>query len=134
MQRPSVLNIEEGKYVIHVRTLKHGTNEPSAMADYLSESAIVTNQNGLVYLTLMFNDHKIITGFQVENELGEMVESIEEQVNEETNSRFEMFELERLTSPLHVRVQYEVEFQGNHMKGDEKLSLAFDEASLEKLD
>src|SRR5690625_5036192 len=86
------------------------------MAGYLSESAIITNLNGSLSLTLMLKDHQTITGFQVENQ-----KAIEKQVNDETNMRFEMFELDRLPAYLPVRVQYEVEYGGKEIKGDEAL-------------
>src|SRR5690625_6287211 len=127
MTKQSVIHVEEGRYVIHVRTLQEDKDEPSAMAGYLSESAIITNLNGSLSLTLMLKDHQTITGFQVENQ-----EAIEKQVNDETNMRFEMFELDRLPAYLPVRVQYEVEYGGKEIKSDEALRLYFDEASLEE--
>src|SRR5690625_2397051 len=98
MTKQSVIHVEEGRYVIHVRTLQEDKDEPSAMAGYLSESAIITNLNGSLSLTLMLKDHQTITGFQVENQ-----EAIEKQVNDETNMRYEMFELDRLPAYLPVR-------------------------------
>jgi len=129
MTKQSVIHVEEGKYVIHVRTLQEEKDEPSAMAGYLSESAIVTSQDGSLSLTLMLKDHQTITGFQVENQ-----GAIEKQINEEKNMRFEQFALERLLAYLPVRVQYKVEYGGKEIKGDEALRLYFDEASLEDAD
>ncbi len=134
MTKQSSIQIDEGKYVIEVQTLKKDADEASAMADYLSQSAIITNQDDKLYLTVMFMDHKTITGFQVKNESGEWIEAIDQQVNEETNNRFEMFELHQLTSPLSVRVQYEVMHGEQNFSGDEELRLAFDEESLENVE
>lgn len=133
MSVQEVIQIDEGKYMIDVQTLKKETDEPSAMASYLSPSAIVTNQDDSLYLTVMFMDQKTIVGFQVENQTGEWVEAIDQQVNEEANSRYEMFNLDRLMSPLNVRVQYEIIHEGQKITGDEELRLAFEEESLEKL-
>jgi heme-binding NEAT domain protein len=129
----STIHIDEGKYVIDVQTLQKEKDEPSAMANYLSQSAIVTNQDGSLTLTVMIEGHETITGFQVENEAGELKEAAEIQVNEETNRRFEMFELDSLTSILYVRVQYEVDHDGRIFKGDEALRLSLDKESLEKI-
>lgn len=130
----SIINLDEGKYAIGVQTLQKDAEEPSAMANYLSQMAIVTNQDGALTLSLLLQEQKTITGFQVENQAGELVEAIERQVDEEADRRFEMFELEHLSTILNVRVQYEIEHDGQNFKGDEALRLAFDEASIEKLD
>lgn len=129
----TVINIEEGKYAIGVQTLKKDENEPSAMANYLSQKAIVSKQGEFFTLSLLLQSQKTITGFQVENQAGELVEAIEKQVDEEMDRRFEMFEIEQLPAILHARVQYEVEHEGRSFKGDEVLRLSFDEQSLEKL-
>lgn len=129
----TVINIEEGKYAIGVQTLKKDENEPSAMANYLSQKAIVSKQGEFFTLSLLLQSQKTITGFQVENQAGELVEAIEKQVDLEMDRRFEMFEIEQLPAILHARVQYEVEHEGRSFKGDEVLRLSFDEQSLEKL-
>src|SRR5699024_3360307 len=129
----TIINIEEGKYAIGVQTLKKDENEASAMANYLSQKAIVTKQNELFTLSLLLQSQTTITGFQIENEAGEFVEATESQIDEETDRRFEMFELSHLPGILHARVQYEVEHDGRSFKGDEVLRLSFDAQSLEKL-
>lgn len=134
MTKQSTIQVGEGKYVIQVETLKKDTDEPSAMANYLSEAAILTNEGGALYATFMFKNHEVVTGFQVKNDAGEFVQATDEQVNEEDNTRFEIFQLGQLTSELHVRVQYEIEHDGQTMKGDEAFRLSFDESSLERVD
>lgn len=134
MTEQALIHIDEGKYAINVQALKKDTDEPSAMASYLSPLAIVTNQSGTVYLSIMFMDHKTIVGFQVENQAGEWTESIDQQVNEENNNRFEMFKLDRFISPLNVRVQYEIMHEGQKITGDEVLRLAFEEESLKSVE
>lgn len=132
--KQAVIHIDEGKYAIGVQTLQKESDEPSAMAGYLSHSAIVTKQDGSFTLSVMFKGQKTITGFQVENQAGEFMEAVEMQVNEETDMRFEMFELDLLTAVMNVRVQYEVDHDGQKFKGDEALRLVFDEDSLDKLE
>lgn len=129
----TVINIEDGKYAIGVQTLQKEADEPSAMANYLSQTAIVTSQEGILTLSLLLQGQKTITGFQVENQSGELLKAIDVQVDDESDRRFEMFELDLLTSILNVRVQYEIEHDGQNFKGDEALRLSFDEESLEKL-
>lgn len=128
-----ILTIAEGKYAIAVKTLKKDADEPSAMANYLSQMAIITKQDQFLTLSLLLQSQKTITGFQVDNQAGEFVEAVEKQVDEEMDRRFEMFELNHLPATLHVRVQYEVEHEGRAFKGDEELRLSFDQESLEKL-
>lgn len=129
----AVITIEEGKYAIDVQTLKKDAHEPSAMANYLSQKAIVTKQDEFLTLSLLLQSQKTITGFQIENETGEFVEAIEQQIDEETERRFEMFHLSHLPTILNARVQYEIEHEGKSFKGDEILRLSFDGESLEKL-
>lgn len=134
MTNQPAIQVDEGKYVITVKPVKMETDEPSAMANFLSESAIVTHEEGALFVTVMFMDHKVVTGFQIENGAGELIQATEEQVNEEGNTRFEMFKLDQLSPFLNVRVQYEIEHEGQQMKGDEALRLSFDEDSLERVD
>ena len=128
------IKLDEGKFAIGVETLQKDSDEPSAMANYLSKIAIVTRQDGVLRLSLLLQSQKTITGFQVEKQAGELVEAVEKKVDDEMDRRFEMFELEHLPSILNVRVQYEVDHEGQKFKGDEALRLHFNEESLEKLD
>lgn len=134
MTNQSDIYLEEGKYAIQVQALKKEADKQSAMAGYLSESAIVTKQDDNIFVTFMLKDDKIIKKFQVSNESGEWVAAIDYEVNKETNTRFELFQLERLIPTLHVRVQYEVEHEGQIFQGDETLRLVFDEESLDTVD
>lgn len=127
------ITVSEGKHTIDVQTLKKDADEPSAMAEYLGPSAICTNHDEALYLTIMLESQHIITGFQIENEADEPLEAIDTQIIEETNKRFEMFELERLTHTMAARVQYDIEHEGQNIKGDEALRLFFDDKTLEKI-
>lgn len=128
-----MIQLDNGKYSISLRALKIDEDEPSAMANYLSQVAIVTKQDNFLTLSLLFQSEQTITGFQVKRQDGEFVEAIEKQINEEMERRSEAFELDILPVNLHVRVQYEVEHEGKSLKGDEALRLVFAEDSLEKL-
>ena|SRR5699024_4645578 len=127
------INIAKGKYAIGVQTLKKDADEPSAMANYLSQVAIVTNEEDIFALSLLLQSQTTITGFQVENNQGEFMDAMEKQIDEEMDRRYEMFKLDYLPANLNVRVQYEVEHEGKSFEGDEELRLAFIEESLEKL-
>lgn len=129
----SVINIEEGKHVITVQAFKMEEDEPSAMDNYLSMSAIISNENDEITLSLMFGDNKTITGFQIQNTAGELIEATDKHVNEEANTRYEMFKVDQITTEIPARVQYEAEFQGQTIKGDEEMRLRFDESTLEKI-
>lgn len=129
----SIIDVKEGKYAIGLQALKKDSNEPSVMADYLSQKAIITKQDGVLTLSLLFQSQQTITGFQVEHQSGKFIEAIEQQINEEMDRRFEMFKLDKLPATLNVRVQYEVKQNGQSFKGDEALRLAFIEEALEKL-
>lgn len=129
----AIIPIEEAKYGIRLQTLKKDADEPSAMANYLSQMAIVTKQDDGLTLSLLLQSQQTITGFQIEDQTGAFVEALEKQVDEELDRRFEMFALRALPAILHARVQYEVEHEGKVLKGDEVLRLSFVEESLEKL-
>src|SRR5690625_1303548 len=128
------MNLENGKYAISLQALKKNKEETSAMAEYLSNFAVVTKQNENLKLSLLLYNQQIITGLQIENHEGEFTESIAKQVDEEKNWRYEMFELNNLPSNLNARVQYEVEHEGKSFKGDEVLRLSFATDNIEKLD
>ena len=128
------MNLEKGKYAIPLEALKKDEDTPSAMADYLSNFAVVTKKDENLTLSLLLYNQQIITGLQIENHEGEFTEAIANQVDEEKNWRYEMFELNNLPNNLNVRVQYEVEHEGKSFKGDEVLRLSFAADSIEKLD
>src|SRR5699024_2038750 len=81
------------------------------------------------FLTLTINDHKTVTGFQVDNAV-ELIQPTEEKINEAANTRAVTYELDDLLSIIDARVQYTV---GTH-SGDQPLRLAFNEDSLQAVD
>lgn len=134
MTEQQFIPVNEGRFTIHVLPLKKDADEPSVMGSYISKTAIITNQADTLYATFMFLDHQTVTGFQVENEAGEWIESVDKQINEDKNNRFEMFQLGRLTTALRARVQYEVKHEGKVITGDEALRLDFVEDSLAEIE
>lgn len=130
----NMIHIEEGKYTIQLQAFKKAEDLPSAMSDYLSQVAIVTQYSDYLTLTLMFQSEQTITGFQIENEAGEFIEAVEKHVDAESERRAEAFELKALPYELPVRVQYEVEHDGRQFSGDEPLRLVFEKDSLKKLE
>ena len=128
------MNLKKGKYAIPLQALKKDEDAPSAMADYLSNFAVVTKKDDKLTLSIVLYNQQVITGLQIENHEKIFTEAIAEQVNEEKNWRYEMFELNYLPSKLKARVQYEVEHEGKSFKGDEVLRLSFDTDNVEKID
>lgn len=128
------INVDEGKYAIHVKTMKKDKDEDSAMAAYLSQVAIVNNQDNLLTVALLLQKQDIIVGFQIKNKSGEYLQAKDQQINHETEQRMEAFELTSLPTVLDARVQYEVTQKDGTFKGDESLRLVFAEDSLEKID
>ncbi|WP_060678786.1 NEAT domain-containing protein [Virgibacillus halodenitrificans] len=129
----TMINVDEGKYAITIQAMKKNEDEPSAMANFLSESAIIKNQEGSLSLIITLLDAKTITGFQVENQAGEQIHAFDKQLDEEANTRDETFEIDQLTTSIVARVQYEATYQGQKIQGDEEIRLIFDEESLEKM-
>lgn len=129
----NTIQVEQGKYAIGLQTLKKDADEPSAMANYLSQMAVVTKEEDFFTLSLLLQSQKTITGFQIEDENGTFVEAIEKQVDTGMDRRYEMFTITSLPKYLRARVQYEVEHEGKSFKGDEILRLSFIEDSLEPL-
>lgn len=128
------IELENGTYTIHLQTLKKDAEEESAMANYLSQVAVITKDNTFLTIALLFQSEKTITGFQVERRPNEFVEAIDRHVNDEMERRSELFELDELPMNLRARVQYEVEHEGGTFKGDEVLRLSFDPSSIEKVE
>lgn len=129
----NTIQVEQGKYAIGLQTLKKDADEPSAMANYLSQMAVVTKEEDIFTLSLLLQSQETITGFQIEDENGTFVEAIEKQVDTGMDRRYEMFTITSLPKYLRARVQYEVEHEGKSFKGDEILRLSFIEDSLEPL-
>lgn len=122
--------IDEGKFVVQVQALKQSEDEASAMAPYISKNSIITNEQGKLFLTIMFTEQDIITGFQIKNKHGEFISCVNAHTDIETNARYENFTLDSLL-PFHdARVQYKVEHDGNIFEGDETLRLFFDRDSV----
>ena len=130
----NIIQIEEGKYAIGLQALKKDVDEPSAMANYLSQMAVVTKQESYFTLSLLLQSQQTITGFQIEDEDGAFVEAIERQIDNAMDRRCEMFEMKQLPTILNARVQYEVEHEGKSFSGDEILRLSFMEDSLKPLE
>src|SRR5699024_8505894 len=129
-----IMNLEKGKYAIPLQALKKDEDAPSAMADYLSNFAVVTKKDDKLTLSIVLYNQHIITILQMENQEKIFTEAIAEQIKEEKNWRYEIFELNYLPSNLKVRVQYEVEHYGKSFKGDELLRLSFYTDNVEKID
>lgn len=132
MVKNAVIELEEGDFIIEVSTFKKDEDEPSAMAAYLGIAAAVAMKDDIIHLTVRIADNEIIKGFQIENDAGELVEAIGQQVDEEGNQRAETFELTQLKTQLNVQVQYAVSHGGQVIKGDESLRLVFDKMSMTK--
>jgi len=128
------MSLQEGKYVIFVEAMKRDTDEKSAMAPYLGETAIVSKIEDELYITFMLTEQKIITGFQLSNDNDEFYEAIDTQVNEELDNRYEMFHIKELTDSIVARVQYKVTYEGRKIDGDEQLRLVLDPHSLKNVE
>src|SRR5699024_2236835 len=100
-----IMNLEKGKYAIPLQALKKDEDAPSAMADYLSNFAVVTKKDDNLTLSILLYNQQIITDLQIENHEKIFTEAIAEQVNEEKS-----------------------------FKGDEMLRLSFDTDNVEKID
>src|SRR5690625_3395566 len=120
------MSLQEGKYVIFVEAMKRDTDEKSAMAPYLGETAIVSKIEDELYITFMLTEQKIITGFQLSNDNDEFYEAIDTQVNEELDNRYEMFHIKELTNSIVARVQYEVTYEGRKIDDYEQIKLMID--------
>ena len=134
MSKQHTIQVNHGKYSIDVHAIKKDSDEASAMAGYLSKTAMVTNEDNSLFLTIVLKKSDMITGFQIENQDGQKFESIEKHVNEDTGERFELFQLDCLVSPLSAHVQYEAELEGQKIQGDEELRLVFNETYMERID
>src|SRR5690625_8045208 len=101
------MSLQEGKYVIFVKAIKRDTDEKSAMAPYLGETAIVSKIDEKLYITFMLMEQEMITNFQLS--IGdEFYEAIDKHVDDELNNRYEMFQLKEHTDSIVARVQYNV--------------------------
>lgn len=128
------LQLNEGKYAIQVQTLKKNEDEPSAMNSYLGETAILTKTGRDLFITFMLKEQQIISSFQLANDRGKFFEAIEQVVNEQLKTRYEMFKIKVLKESIIARVQYELFYEGQKVSGDEQLRLMLDQDSLQKVE
>lgn len=128
------IDLPVGKYVVEVSTLKKDLDEPSAMAPYLSHHCIVTKEEDKIFITFMILNEHVITGLQIKNEAGVIMESINHHVDESSKTRYEIFHFEQLNSHHEAQVQYEVDHEGEVFKGDETLRLYFNENSAQNVE
>lgn len=128
------IQLEDGKYVVQVQAVKKDTEEASAMGPYLSNNSIVTYESGEIYLTLMLVEEKIITGLQIKNKEEQYEERINFHRDEEANARYEIFKLDHFQSVHEAKVQYEIEHEGEWIKGDEELRLFFEPDSIQNVE
>src|SRR5690625_4043674 len=98
-----LIQLDEGKYIVHVQAIKKETEEASAMAPYLSENAIITKEAEKTFITLMIHQEEVVTGFQVANEEGKLIESIDQQIDKQSKNRYEVFQLDILSELLQAR-------------------------------
>src|SRR5690625_4082127 len=125
--QPEILEIADGDYTIGFEALHAEEDKASGMARYIDPIADLSVKDGKTFLTVTLTDHETVTGFQVDRN-GELVEPIEENINEEANTRAITYELDELLSAMKAQVQYTV---GAH-NGDQPLRLAFDYDSLQE--
>jgi len=128
------INLEQGKYIAQIQTLKKDEDESSAMAPYLSEHAIITHESDHYFITLMIQEEHVITGFQLIQKDRELNQAIDKQIDQETKVRYEIFQLANLQTIIHARVQYEIDHEGNIFKGDEELRLFIDSETIQNVD
>jgi len=128
------ITLDDGKFLVNVQAIQQHSNETSAMQPYLSHHAILTKEKENIFLTLMIQEQKVITGLQVIDENREAITSFERQVDEENGIRYEIFQLPQLFTLMSIQVQYEVEHKGDTFTGDEPLRLYFDPESVQNVE
>ncbi|WP_340084730.1 NEAT domain-containing protein [Siminovitchia sp. FSL H7-0308] len=119
--------IADGEYTIGFRALHAEEEKDSAMGRYIDQPATLSVNNGKKQIKFVLKDHQAITGFQVEKD-GQYVDATVVSVNEEANTRVVAFDVERLDSIIHSKVQVHVPAQnytGNHI-----VRLSFDKGSM----
>ncbi|WP_077302324.1 NEAT domain-containing protein [Virgibacillus pantothenticus] len=122
---PAIIEVDDGNYTIEVASLHAKEDKPSGMSRYIDKTASLSVKDGKTLLTLTLNDHRTITGFQVDGK-----EPIEENINEAKNWRKVTYELNHLATIMNANVQYKVE---SH-QGDQPLRLSFNQNSLKEVE
>ena len=123
-------SLNEGKYMVDLELLHKDSNQVSEIANYLAKRAVITKEENILTMTLLVLDSGSILGLQLEGN-NEWVEAAEYKVDDETNRRYELFELSGLSEIISARAQYEYNYEGRIMKADEELKISLDETSIE---
>src|SRR5699024_12867568 len=125
--------IAEDKYILNFKVLHKELDQASTMANYIADSAILTKGPDFLTITLMLIDSQTVLGFQIEN-IGDWIEPINQKMDDEKNSRYELYEREEISDIIGTRVQYELGYEGRIIKGDVELRLVFDLDNVERID
>lgn len=123
----SAINLELGNYTIEFKAAKAEAAETSSMARYLDNPAKVSVRDDAIYVTLKINDHKTVTGFQVEGK-----EPVNVNVDEGNNLREVTYKLDKFYNLHEARVQYTVATPMGTHEGNQPLRLIFDQNSVEQ--
>lgn len=129
-----LIELNNGKYVVKVDSLKKLERVASAMAPYLGETCIVTKEDEKVFITLVIKEQQVVTHLQLLTDNEKWIDAIDKQIDNATNSRYEIFELGELYGEITARVIYEINHNGRLFKGDEQFRLSFDETSIQNVE
>jgi len=129
-----LIELNDGKYVVEVQAIKKDSTETSAMAPYLANNAIITKEAGQNFVTLVINEEEVVKGLQVKSSDNTFKNSINNQVNQDENVRYEIFHLEQIQTILPARVQYKINYEGNIIEGDEELRLFINDDTIQNVE
>jgi|SRR5690625_693197 len=129
-----LIELHDGKYVVEVQAIKKDSTETSAMAPYLANNAIITKEAGQNFVTLVINEEEVVKGLQVKSSDNTFKNSINNQVNQDENVRYEIFHLEQIQTILPARVQYKINYEGNIIEGDEELRLFINDDTIQNVE
>lgn len=129
-----LIELHDGKYVVEVQAIKKDSTETSAMAPYLANNAIITKEAGQNFVTLVINEEEVVKGLQVKSSDNTFKDSINNQVNQDENIRYEIFHLEQIQTILPARVQYKVNYEGDIIEGDEELRLFINDDTIQNVE
>lgn len=123
----SIIDLEDGSYLMEVSYLRDDNDDPSSMGRYMDDSVFLTVKENTAEVTITINDDKTVTKLQVDGK-----DAIEKVVD--GDKRYETFTFDSLESLLDAYVEYQAPFGDSIHYGNAAFRMSFDQESVRSAD
>jgi len=123
----SVIDLENGSYILDVSYLRSDNDDSSSMGNYMDDAVFLTVKNNQVEVTITINEDETVTKLQVEGK------NATEKVMD-GDKRYETFTFDSLESILNAYVEYQAPYGDDIFEGNADFRISFDKDSVQGAD